>query len=186
MWVLLTRSRFFRLCKEYTTEYWKLCSQRKECASESRIEFRKERARMTHQNVYKLREDSQGCWIPWEDRDCTEYAQRNIIIEDFVELCQEGIEQVEWVHNRRLCFEFWEDKCQGETLTELLNTLKSSARSALAKVAKKALISLRGAEGTEILEVREVEAQKVECRSCQEGTRKSFERRRRAETLKEF
>jgi hypothetical protein len=27
-------SGFFRLCKECTTGYWKLCSQRKECAYE--------------------------------------------------------------------------------------------------------------------------------------------------------
>jgi hypothetical protein len=40
---LLNCSGFFRLCKECTTEYWKLCSQCKECASEL-FRVREERA----------------------------------------------------------------------------------------------------------------------------------------------
>jgi hypothetical protein len=49
---------------------------------------------------------------------------RDIINENFVELCQEGIEKVQGVHKRELCFEFREKRSVKEnTLTELLNTL---------------------------------------------------------------
>jgi hypothetical protein len=48
-----------------------------------------------------------------------------------------GIEQVHRVHRRTL-FEFcWEEKCQGETLTELLNTLLSSTRRLENKVVRR-------------------------------------------------
>jgi hypothetical protein len=50
-------SGFFRLCKECTTEHWRFCSQRKECASEL-CGVRKERARRTHQSDKNSRETS--------------------------------------------------------------------------------------------------------------------------------
>jgi hypothetical protein len=52
------------------------------------------------------------------------HRTENKIVEDFVELCQEGIEQVQGVHKRTLFRVQREEKCQGKTLTEYLNTLE--------------------------------------------------------------
>jgi hypothetical protein len=41
--------------------------------------------------VYRLIVEPQGYWTPWR-RDYAEEAQRDKIVKDSVELCQEGIE----------------------------------------------------------------------------------------------
>jgi hypothetical protein len=47
----------------------------------------------------------------------------NKIVEDFVELCQEGIEQVQGVHKENSVSSSKKRSVKEKTLTELLNTL---------------------------------------------------------------
>jgi hypothetical protein len=89
-------------------------SQCKECVSELSLSSERERARRAHQNIYRLKGGSSRLLNTLEERLCRGGTKRNKIVEDFVELCQEGIEQVQGVHKRTLFRVQREEKCQGE------------------------------------------------------------------------
>jgi hypothetical protein len=75
-------------------------SQCKECTSEFCVEFRKERARRAHQRNHKLKGEASRLLNTLEEGLCREGNRGDIIVEDYVELCQVGIEQVQGVHKR--------------------------------------------------------------------------------------
>jgi hypothetical protein len=81
---------------------WKFCSQRKECAYEPLTEFREGCARRAHQRIYKLMETLKVT-EHLRGRTVQRRAQReDKIVEDSVKLFQEGIEQVQGVHQGTL------------------------------------------------------------------------------------
>jgi hypothetical protein len=101
VWVLLYHFGFFRLCKEYTIEHWRFCSQRKECASRL-CGVRKERARRVHQSDNNSGEGSR-LLNTLEEKLCRRSTKRH----SHWELCRARVGG-NWVgasmHRRTLCW----------------------------------------------------------------------------------
>jgi hypothetical protein len=77
-------------------------SQCKECTSEFYVEFRKECTRRAHQRNHKLKRRSLKVTEHLGGETVQRRHRRDKIVEDFVELCQVGIERVQGVHKRTL------------------------------------------------------------------------------------
>jgi hypothetical protein len=69
-------------------EYQKLCSRHKECASESPIKLRGKCIRMAHQKDSRTQGRSLKITEHLGGETVQRKAQRDRIVEDFLELCQ--------------------------------------------------------------------------------------------------
>jgi hypothetical protein len=73
-------------------EYQKLCIWHKECAPESRIKFRGKSIRMAHQKDSRTQGRNLKITEHLGGEAVQRKAQRDRIVENFVELCQVGVE----------------------------------------------------------------------------------------------